>query len=63
LCILLSEGKRGRSLLEAPDWRLFLWSESQVVNALAILAQKGWIKFEKTGRTVILELIRFPEVV
>lgn len=58
LCILMAEGKRGRALLEAPDWRLFLCSEAQVVHALANLAQQQWIRFEKGGRTVIIELVR-----
>lgn len=62
LCILISEGKKGRALIQAPDWRLFLWSEAQVVHALANLAQKEWIRFEKGGKTVILELIRKPEI-
>jgi hypothetical protein len=63
LCILISEGKQGRALLEAPDWRLFLWSEAQVVHALANLAQQQWIRFEKGGKTVIIELIRTPELI
>jgi hypothetical protein len=54
----MAEGKRGRALLEAPDWRLFLWSEAQVVHALANLAQQQWMRFEKGGRTVIIELVR-----
>ena len=62
LCILISEGKQGRALLEARDWRLFLWSEAQVVHALANLAQEQWIRFEKGGKTVIIELIRRPNV-
>ena len=60
LCVLLAEGLDGRSVLEARDWRLFLWSESEVVQALGELAQKRWIRFEKSGRTVMLELVRQP---
>ena len=62
LCILLAEGRHGRSVIEAPDWRLFLWSEDDAAKALADLAQRRWIRFERGGRTVILELIRTPEV-
>ena len=62
LCILLAEGLEGRSVVEAPDWRLFLWSESEVAHALSELSQKRWIRFEKSGRTVMLELVRQPEV-
>jgi hypothetical protein len=62
LCVLLAEGRHGRAVIEAPDWRLFLWSEDDAANALAELAQRRWIRFERGGRTVILELIRIPEV-
>jgi len=60
LCILLAEGQDGRSIVEAQDWRLFLWSESEVAQALGELSQKRWIRFEKSGRTVMLELLRQP---
>ncbi len=60
LCILLAEGQDGRSIVEARDWRLFLWSESEVAQALGELSQKRWIRFEKSGRTVMLELLRQP---
>lgn len=62
LCVLLAEGNHGRAIVEAPDWRLFLWSEDDAAKALADLAQRRWIRFERGGRTVILELIRTPEV-
>ncbi len=62
LCVLLAEGLEGRSVVEAPDWRLFLWSESEVAHALGELSQMRWIRFEKSGRTVMLELVRRPEV-
>lgn len=63
LCILVAEGLEGRSVIEAPDWRLFLWSESEVAQALGELSQKQWIRFESSGRTVMLELLRQPEVI
>ena len=62
LCILIAEGRQGRAVIEAPDWHLFLWSEDDAAKALADLAQRRWIRFERGGRTVILELIRNPEV-
>jgi uncharacterized protein YjiS (DUF1127 family) len=62
LCVLHAEGKEGRAVVEAPDWRLFLWSEAEVSNALSGLAQKRWIEFERAGQTVILRLIRRPEI-
>jgi len=63
LCVLAAEGHQGRSALEASDWALFLWGESDVADALHRMAQARWIRFERGGRTVILELIRKPEVV
>jgi len=62
LCVLLAEGLSGRAVLDAPDWHLFLWTEDDVAKALSDLSQRRWIRFEGAGRTVILELIRIPEV-
>lgn len=62
LCVLLGEGHHGREVIEAPDWRLFLWSEDDTAKALAELAQRRWIRFERGGRTIILTLIRVAEV-
>lgn len=61
LSILWAEGKRGIAILEAPDWKLFLWNDTDTTNALVRLSQLGWIKFERGGQTVILDLIRVPE--
>ena len=60
LCILWAEGIRGQEIIKALDWRIFLWNEIDVANALNKLAQKGWIRFEKGGQTVIIEMIRQP---
>ena len=60
LCLLLVEGGDGRSVVEARDWGLFLWSEAEVAQALGELAQKRWIRFERSGRTAMLELLRQP---
>jgi len=62
LAILWAEGKRGRALLEADDWKLFLWKDRDISNALLRLSQQGWIKFESGGQTVILDLIRMPNI-
>lgn len=57
LCRLLScEGLRGRALLEAADWRLFLWDLDDTARALAQVAQREAIRFERAGRTVVLEV-------
>jgi hypothetical protein len=57
LCRLLdAEGLRGRTLLEARDWRLFLWDTPDVSRALAELAQRAEVRFERSGQTVVLEI-------
>ncbi|MCP4039864.1 MAG: DUF1819 family protein, partial [bacterium] len=61
LCRLLDgEGLRGRALLQAKDWRLFLWEPHDTSLALAQLAQRGDIRFERSGRTVVLEIPGHP---
>ena len=62
LSILDAEGLRGGSLLAAPDWALFLLSETQVANHMVELARNGWIRFERSGRIVILEMHRSLEI-
>jgi hypothetical protein len=62
LAILWAEGKRGNAILQALDWHIFLWKDADVANALNQLAQKQWIRFERSGQTVILEMIRMPEL-
>ena len=60
LCILMAEGYNGRSLIIAKDWRLFLWNEVDVIDAMNRMAMKQWIRFERSGPTTILELVRMP---
>ncbi len=61
LCRLLdAEGLRGRALLEARDWRLFLWDIQDTSQALAQLAQRGDVRFERSGRTVVLDVPGHP---
>ena len=62
LCILIAEGNHGRAIVDAKDWRLFMWSPDDAAKALMEMSQRKWIRFERGGQTVILELIRTPEV-
>ena len=62
LSILIIEGLRGQNIIEAPDWRMFLWTNADIAHALNELSSRRWIGFEKTGRTVIIELKKLPEV-
>lgn len=55
LRIVVSEGRRGRDVIEAKTWRLFMLTEQEVSGVLAKLAQDGHIRFEKAGGTVVLE--------
>ena len=61
LCRLLeAQGLRGRALLEAQDWRLFLWDVQDTSQALAQLAQRGDLRFERSGQTVVLDVPKHP---
>ena len=62
LCILWDEGNRGKQLIEAPDWHVFLFSEDNVSYMLNKLSMRGWIGFEKSGSTVMIDLKRKHEV-
>lgn len=53
--LLVSEGQRGRSVINDPTWHLFLMSERDVSVKLASLASEKRLRFEKTGSTVVLE--------
>ena len=55
LRILITEGCRGREVLQDTTWRLFLLTEAEVASTLAKLSQGGRIRFEKAGATVVLE--------
>jgi len=58
--LLDAEGLRGRRLLEAVDWRLFLWDTRDVAQALTVLAQRGELRFERSGSTVVLDITAAP---
>ena len=60
LCILMAEGYDGRALITAKDWRLFLWDEIDVIDALNRMTMRQWIRFEKSGPTTIIKLVRLP---
>jgi hypothetical protein len=53
--LLTAEGLRGREVLEAPTWRLFLLGPEDVAHVLLQLTQARRIRFEKAGSTVVLE--------
>lgn len=57
LCILHAEGKSGLEIVNDPAWRLFLWREADVNQALTQLDQLGAVHFEKSGQTVVLQLV------
>lgn len=54
--LLKLEGLSGKEILEAKDWRIFLWDEQDVSRMMARLSQEKWIKYEKSGQIVILEI-------
>jgi hypothetical protein len=54
LRILIAEGVRGNEILSDPTWRLFFCTEEDVAHHLQQLAQKRYINFERTGKTVVL---------
>lgn len=60
LCILMAEGYEGKALITAKDWRLFLWNEIDVIEALNKMSMHQWIRFERSGPTTIMELVRMP---
>lgn len=57
LCRLLyAGGLRGRTLLEASEWHLFLWDSYEIAAALGNLAQQQQLRFERSGQSVVLEI-------
>jgi Putative inner membrane protein (DUF1819) len=62
LALLWAEGTKGAAIIAAPSWRLFFLSETQVAEHLAQMARNGWIRFERSGRVVILEMRRTLEI-
>ena len=56
LRLLNLEGLSGKEIVEAKEWRIFLWDQQDVSRMLARLAQEKWIRYEKSGQVVILEI-------
>lgn len=54
LRVLITEGLRGREIIEDSTWRLFLCSKQDVADVLNRLSQAGKINFEKVGNTIVL---------
>ncbi|MFH1147488.1 MAG: BrxA family protein [Pseudomonadota bacterium] len=55
--LLKLEGLSGKGVVDARDWRLFLWDKSDISRSLNRLAQEQWIRYEGSGQVIILELI------
>lgn len=47
---LHTEGASGQSLLEHPDWRLFLLREQDIERFLLEAHQLGWLRYQAAGR-------------
>jgi hypothetical protein len=45
-----------RTVIEAPDWRLFFFDEGDVVNLLKELNNEGHCRFQKQGEVMTLDL-------
>jgi len=54
--LLKLEDLSGKEILEAKDWRIFLWDEQDVSRMLTKLSQEKWIRYEKSGSIVNLEI-------
>lgn len=54
--LLNEEGLSGKGIVEAKDWRVFLWDHQDISRMLARLSQQKWIRYEKSGHIVILEI-------
>jgi hypothetical protein len=54
--LLSIEGLSGKEIVGTKDWRIFLWDQQDVSRMLARLSQQKWIRYEKSGQIVILEL-------
>jgi hypothetical protein len=54
--LLAFEGLSGKEIVEAKDWRIFLWDHQDISRMLGRLSQEKWIRYEKSGQIVILEI-------
>jgi hypothetical protein len=54
--LLNNEGFSGKEIIEAKDWRIFLWDQQDVARMLTKLSHEKWIRYEKSGNIVNLEI-------
>jgi hypothetical protein len=54
--LLNLEGLSGKEIVAGQDWRIFLWDQEDVSRMLARLSQEKWVRYERAGQIVILEL-------
>lgn len=54
--LLSLEVRSGKEIVEAKDWRIFLWDQQDVSRMLTKLSQKKWIRYEKSGNIVNFEI-------
>jgi len=54
--LLNYEGLSGKEIIEAKDWRILLWDQQDVARMLTKLSQEKWIRYEKSGNIVNLEI-------
>lgn len=54
--LLNNEGLSGKEIIDAKDWRIFLWDQQDVARMLTRLSQEKWIRYEKSGNIVHLEM-------
>jgi hypothetical protein len=54
--LLSGEGRTGKAILEANDWRIFLWDQQDVSLMLNKLSRENWIRYEKSGNIVMIEI-------
>lgn len=54
--LLKQEGLSGKEIVKAKEWRIFLFDQQDVSLMLSKLAQEKWIRYEKSGQVVILEI-------
>lgn len=54
--LLNNEGFSGKEIIEAKEWRIFLWDQQDVARMLTKLSHEKWIRYEKSGNIVNLEI-------
>jgi hypothetical protein len=54
--LLTIEGLSGKEIMEAKDWPISLWDQQDVSRMQTKLSQEKWIRYEKSGNIVNLEI-------